>query len=353
MRSHSGFTLRVFACTVATATGLVGALGLAAPAAATDGAAVVRLTDNPQTVGSQPVAARESGSLGVPTDSDCSATLENLPTAQPDGSVHWDILASNVRSLSRFTLRAFACKVASAAQFVGSAVGLAEPASASDEGAVQLTYYQQMVGNQPLAALESSSPGVPTALAISDSSATVEYVPTAQPDGSVHWDVLVQGFERNSERVNAVYDMVFVLALPVAPSGAAAFTPLDSAIVPQVGTQTASVPLVYRGEQIALKRNVGLEKSLLPELVGDPTQGKLPSLAGTGYAYTLWDTIVQYDPGYGPTIQAWASFHYATDTTVSAPVASDPRMKAYLITWIPTLNSNIPPYAVRMALQAP
>lgn len=257
-------------------------------------------------------------------------------------------------SLSPSTLWIFACRATTVVSLVGGALGLAAPAGATDGAAVvNPTYYQQMSGSQPMATLESSSPGVPTALAISDSSATVEYLPTAQPDGSVHWSVLVQGFQRNTERVNTVYDMVFVLALPVAPSGAAAFTPLNSAIVPQVGTQTASVPLVYGGEQIALKRNVGLEKSLLPGLVGDPTQGKLPSLAGTGYGYTLWDTIVQYDAGYGPTMQAWASFHYATDTTVSAPVASDPRMKAYLITWIPTLNSNIPPYAVRMAVQNP
>jgi len=204
-----------------------------------------------------------------------------------------------------------------------------------------------------VSALESSSPGVPAALAIDNGTATVEYLPTAQPDGSVLWDVLVQGFQRNTERVNAVYDMVFVLALPVTPSGASAFTPVDTAIAPQVGTQAAPAPLIYGGEAIVLKRNVGLEKSLLPALVGDPTHGKLPSLAGTGYAYTLWDTIVQYDADYGPTLQGWASFHYKTDTTVSAPVVSDSRMKAYLITWIPALNSNIPPYAVRMSLQNP
>jgi hypothetical protein len=259
-----------------------------------------------------------------------------------------------MRSLSPSGLRIFACRATTVVSLVGGAVGLAAPAGAADGlAAVNPTYYQQMVGRQPVSALESTSPGVPTALAISDCSATVEYLPTAQPDGSVQWDVLVQGFQRNSERVNAVYDMVFVLPLPVAPSGAAAFTPVDSAIVPRMGTQAASVPLVYGGEQIVLKRNVGLEKSLLAGLVGDPTHGKLPSLAGTGYGYTLWDMIVQYDAGYGPTIQAWASFHYATNTTVSPPVPSDPRMKAYLITWIPTLHSNIPPYAVRMDLQNP
>ncbi len=237
---------------------------------------------------------------------------------------------------------------------VGGALALSVPAGAVDGGAaVSLTYYQQITGSQPVSALESTSPGVPTALAIDNGSATVEYIPTPQPNGSVLWDVLVQAFQRNSERVNTVYDMVFVLPLPVTSSGAAAFTPVDSAIVPSLGTPAAPQPLLYGGEAIVLKRNVGLEKSLLPGLAGDPSQGKLPSLAGTGYAYTLWDTIVQYDPGCGPTIQGWASFHYATDTTVSPPVASDPRMKAYLITWIPTLTSNIPAYAVRMAVQNP
>jgi hypothetical protein len=221
------------------------------------------------------------------------------------------------------------------------------------DAVVGFTYYQQITAGQSAAALESASPGVPTSLAIANCSATVEYIPTSQPDGFIHWDVLVQGFQRNTERVNAVYDMVFVLPLPVTPSGTAAFTPIDSAIVPQTGSPSAPAPLLYGGEQIVLKRDVGLEKSLLPGLVGDPSQGKLPSLARTGYGYTLWDTIVEYDASHGPTLQAWASFHYATSAAVSAPVASDNRMKAYLITWIPTLNSNIPPYAVRMAVSAP
>ncbi len=237
---------------------------------------------------------------------------------------------------------------------VAGALALGAPAGASDGGAaVTNTYYQQITGSQTMGALESTSPGVPTALAIDNGSATVAYIHSPQSNGSVLWDVLVQGFQRNAERVNAVYDMVFVLPLPVTSSGTAAFTPVDSAIVPQMGTPAAPQPLIYGGEAIVLKRDVGLEKSLLPGLVGDPSQGKLPSLAGTGYGYTLWDTIVQYDPGYGPTIQGWASFHYTTDATVSPPVASDPRMKAYLITWIPTLNSNIPAYAVRMAVQNP
>jgi hypothetical protein len=235
----------------------------------------------------------------------------------------------------------------------GAALGLSVPAAAMDgEAAVGLTYYQQIAGGPSAAALESVSPGVPTSLAIANCSATLEYLPTPQSDGSIDWDILVRGFQRNTERVNAAYDMVFVLPLPVTPSGAAAYTPIDSAIVPRRGSPSAPGPLIYDGEQIVLKRNVGLEKSLLPGLVGDPSQGKLPSLAGTGYGYTLWDTIVQYDAGYGPTLQAWASFHYVTSAAVSPPVASDSRMKAYLITWIPTLNSNIPPYAVRMAVTA-
>jgi len=246
-------------------------------------------------------------------------------------------------------------RAATLAALAASALGLAPAAEALDGGAaaVGLTYYQQMAGSHPLSALESTSPGVPSALAIDNCSATVEYLPAAQPDGSLLWDVLIQGFQRNTERVKAVYDMLFVLPLPVTPSGSAAFTPLDSAIIPETGSPSAPAPLLYGGEQIVLKRNVGLEKTLLPGLIGDPSHGKLPSLTGTGYGYTLWDTIVQYDPSYGPRLQGWASFHYATSSAVSAPVASDSRMKAYLITWIPALDSNIPAYAVRMAVQNP
>jgi hypothetical protein len=258
------------------------------------------------------------------------------------------------------------------AALAGSVLGLAPPAGASDgvaaavrvappagatngaaAAAASPTYYQQMTGSQPLSAVESASPGVPTVLAIDNSTATVEYLPAPQPDGSILWDVFVQGFQRNTERVNAVYDMVFVLPLPITASGTANFSPVDSAIIAQTGSPSAPVPLLYGGEKIVLKHNVGLEKTLLPGLVGNPSHGKLPSLAGTGYGYTLWDMIVQYDSGYGPTIEGWASFHYATSSAVSAPAASDSRMKAYLITWIPALNSNIPAYAVRMAVQNP
>ncbi|HKE09930.1 MAG TPA: hypothetical protein VKE73_00020 [Myxococcota bacterium] len=252
------------------------------------------------------------------------------------------------------TLPHLAWRSAAIATLVGSALGLAPSGGASDgTAAVRTTYYQQMSGSQPMSALESSSPGVPTALAIDNCSATVEYLPAAQPDGSLLWDVLIQGFQRNTERVSAVYDMVFVLPLPFTPSGGAAFTLVDSAIIPQTGSPSAPAPLLYGGEQIVLKRNVGLEKTLLPGLIGNPNLGKLPSLTRTGYGYTLWDAIVQYDPSYGPTLQGWASFHYTTSSAVSAPVASDSRMKAYLITWIPALNSNIPAYAVRMAVQNP
>ena len=150
--------------------------------------------------------------------------------------------------------------------------------------------------------------------------------------------------------MDAVYHVIAVLPLPVDPDGRAAFNTRGRGIVPREGSKAASVPLIYGGEKITLKRNVSLEKSFLAGVIGSGV-GQLPDLLGTGYEYTLWDTIVRYDPSYGDTIQIFADVSYATDEDVAPPDAVDDRLKAYVVTWIPDLDSSVAPFAVRIDVE--
>ena len=112
--------------------------------------------------------------------------------------------------------------------------------------------------------------------------------------------------------------------------------------------ESSSIPLTYSGEAVTLKRNIFLERTLLPHLIG-ASSGRLPDLTGTGYDYTLWDTIVRYDASYGDSVEVLADLRYSTDLGVAAPDAADPRLGAYIITWIPAFNAtSVPPYAIRI-----
>ncbi len=208
------------------------------------------------------------------------------------------------------------------------------------------TYYENLVGETNTAELTSTAGGLPTSLYLSDSSATVSY---ARKGGkrSATWTVKVRNLQRPHEKIDAVYQIVAVLPLPVTPAGLPAFSALQWGIEPRTGDEKKSSRLKYGGEKLVLKRNVVLEKALLPNLVGE-TSDRLPSLIGTGYEYTLWDTIVLYDPEYGETVQALADFSYTTASNVPAPDAADDRFKVYVLTWIPTLDPSIPPYAIRL-----
>ena len=95
-----------------------------------------------------------------------------------------------------------------------------------------------------------------------------------------------------------------------------------------------------------------LEKTLLPGLVGSSgSDDKLPSLDGTGYAYTLWDTIISYDPSFGDTVEVFADVSYTTDEDVAGPDGDDERLKAYIITWIPGADPGLDPFAIRIDIQ--
>lgn len=209
------------------------------------------------------------------------------------------------------------------------------------------SYYQSVVGTDSVASLESSGSGLPSRLVLSDSTATVDYAATKTADGGQEWTLRIRGFQRPHERVDALYHVIAVLALPVDAQGRLLARPLHFGIGPREGDPSASVPLIYSGEKVVLKRSQALERSLLPNLIGNASD-QLPSLAGTGYGYTFWDTIVRYDPGYGDTLQLFADFRYTTDGGVAAPNPQDERLKAYVVTWIPALDSSVPPYAVRI-----
>jgi hypothetical protein len=138
---------------------------------------------------------------------------------------------------------------------------------------------------------------------------------------------------------------VLALALPVGVQTKSWRIPLRQ------GTAKRSVPAIYAGEKIALKRNSPLESSWLPLLLASG-QG-LPDLAGSGYEWTLWDTIVRYDASAGSTLQGFGSLDYSIDAGVGAPDPDDPRNAAYVISWVPTLDATVPPYTLRLDVVAP
>jgi hypothetical protein len=215
------------------------------------------------------------------------------------------------------------------------------------------TYFEAQFESSALAPTANPDDGLPTALHVSDSSATVEYR-AGLGESSVEWQVKLTGLERRHEKVDAVYQVILLLPLPVDADGRDAFTPLEWAITPREGKEGASVPFIYAGEKVTLKRNSALERSLLPGLVEDGgAPDRLPSLAGTGYGYTVWDALIRYDAGYGDTISGWGSFRYSTDVSVAPPDAESDALKAYLITWIPSFDPGIKPFAIRMDVISP
>ena len=231
---------------------------------------------------------------------------------------------------------------------IGGEGGEAAASSSSSGAATGETYYEGLLGEQGLEAFLAAEPGLPTSVRISDSLATATYV-VGSGGGSVEWRIEIRGVTRPHERVDSVYQMIAVLPLPINSQGRAAFRASQWGISPHEGNEAASVPLIYGGEKVTLKRNVTLEKTLLPNLIsesGDPDS--LPSLSGTGYAYTLWDAIVLYDPDFGDTVQLIADLRYRTDASVEPPDPSDERFKAYVITWIPDLDISVPPFAIRI-----
>jgi hypothetical protein len=180
----------------------------------------------------------------------------------------------------------------------------------------------------------AASGGLPTSLYVVDGAGRLAY----DDLGNGSWQLDVELVERPLERVDAVYDLVLALPLPLG-SRASSWR-----IAPKM-SPTSTEQIVYGGEPIVLKRNVPLEQAWLPLLAGAP--GGLPDLSRSGYAWTFWDAIVRYDPAAGATIQAYGTFRYRTNASVVAPDAENPDNAAYVITWIPTLEA-VPPFAIRL-----
>lgn len=226
--------------------------------------------------------------------------------------------------------------------FVAGAVGSASlPAWAIDGGFAAsgggTSYYEATADAESLHLATqdgAASGGLPTSLYVVDANGRVGY--ESLGDGA--WQVSVEVARRPHERVDAVYDLVLALPLPIGSTSDA------WRIEPRVTSSPKAAPVVYGGETIVLKRNVPLETAWLPVLAGAP--GGLPDLSRSGYAWTLWDTIVRYDAEAGATLSAYATFRYAADG-VAAPDPRDPDNAAYVITWIPTL-ADVPPFAIRV-----
>jgi len=216
--------------------------------------------------------------------------------------------------------------------------------SATTTSSTTATYYESAVGSASATSLETTDPTLPTHLVIDDATAVASYRPSTQTASVTAWQLRIDGFERRHEQVDGIYDMVLVLPLPTA-NGRDAFAATKRGFFVEEGGGDAAVPLIYGGEKVVLKRNVGLEKSLIGQLVGP---NGLPDLGGSGYRWTAWDTIIQRDPAHEDTVQARGHLEYTTPSSVTAPDPADPRMAAYLITWIPGLPASIPPFCVRM-----
>jgi hypothetical protein len=226
------------------------------------------------------------------------------------------------------------------------------PAVCIDGGAAaESTYYEAVVGSGDIAAFENQAGGLPTALHVVEAAGDVEYRVLSEGADSRTWEVALEVEERNHERVDAVYDLVLALPLPASSDGIAAFETEQWGIEAQEGIGGNSVAFIYGGEKVTLKRNVALERAWLPSLQTSPDA--LPDLSGTGYIYTLWDTVLRYDPGYGDRLQGAASLTYETGAEVMAPDPEDERNAAYVITWIPTLDSSVPPFTIRLDVRPP
>jgi hypothetical protein len=232
----------------------------------------------------------------------------------------------------------------SAASFAIDGAGAPPPS-----GGASQSYYESVVGTAALEDLEASGGGLPSALEVMDAAGSVTYTAVSSDPTRIVWELSVDVAERDHERVDAVYDLVVALPLPVTPQGRAGFRPLHFGIGAREGTRANSVAFVYGGEKIVLKRNVGLERTWLAGLVG--SSGGLPDLSGSGYAYTLWDAVVRYDSGHGPKVQGHGTLQYTTEVDVTPPDPNDARFAAYVITWIPTLDPSIPPFTIRLDVQ--
>lgn len=211
------------------------------------------------------------------------------------------------------------------------------------------TYYETVVDGATVQSLSTADPTLPTELVIDHATAVATYRPIAQTATSIEWQLRIEGFERRHERVDGIYDMVLVVPLPAA-QGRDAFEATKRGFFVEEGGADASVPLIYGGEKVVLKRNVGIEKSLLPQLSG---HDGLPDLAGSGYRWTAWDTVMQRDDSHQDVVQARGHLEYTTALGVAAPDPNDARLAAYLITWIPGLPANIAPFSVRMDVAPP
>lgn len=229
---------------------------------------------------------------------------------------------------------------ASALWASGAAFAIDGAGFVADPG-VEQSYYEQAAEGASLSPSASAtadgaaSGGLPTSLYAIDAAGGVTY----RSLGRGAWRVDISVARRPHEHVDAVYDLVLALPLPVGSTSS------EWRIEPKVGSSPKSARVVYGGEAVVLKRNVPLENAWLPLLVG--ASNGLPDLSRSGYAWTLWDAIVRYDATAGATLEAFGTFRYSADARVGAPDPENPENAAYVITWIPTLE-GVPPFAIRL-----
>lgn len=203
------------------------------------------------------------------------------------------------------------------------------------------TYYEASLATTTVDPSEFAATGgtLPSELHVLEADGRVEYRLLSSHANATEWELLVEVAERPHERVDAVYEVIAALALPES------FQPQGWRVPVRQGGEGNTVPFVYGGEKVNLKRDRALERSWLPGLTG---ANGLPDLTGTGYAWTLWSTVLRYDPNAGGTFQALGTLRYQADAGESAPNPDDSRSSAYLITWIPDIGNLVHPFAIRL-----
>lgn len=233
---------------------------------------------------------------------------------------------------------------APAAAFDGGSSALPDEEAAA--GAPAPTYYEEVLAARGAAggaarAASSVETGLPGALHVVPAAGRVSY----RHLRGERFKVTVELDARPHERVDALYDLVLALALP------ADFRSNRWRLRVREGRRGASAPARYAGERITLKRNEALEASWLPRLAGK--RDGLPDLSGSGYVWTLWDTIVRYDAGAGRELAGFARLAYTADRRTQMPRPGDPRSAAYLISWVPSLGAAVAPYTLRIDAAPP
>lgn len=239
--------------------------------------------------------------------------------------------------------------VGAAGAFLVSAVSAGSRAYVTypggDEGRSS-KYYDEVLGSW---SPEDARAGIPDRLYIEDAATVAEYRYTGKKRNRSEWTVRIDPLPVGLEgrHTDATYRVILVLPVPADRRGRPDFSPQEWGIRPW---ERSLVPMIYGGERIIFERSLATEAVLLPNVVGGRGEdGKLPSLEGTGQAYTIWEAVVTGPPHSHAEEGCWATFRFEAPRRVRPGRLGS--ADAFLITWIPRLGADVPPHALRIPVE--